>query len=349
MLLSAPEGRNDVALPTRVANGAAACPQILSSLIAKVLDITRDVAHTDIQFITDGPINFGGRVRISRNHLMAGLATVGLVTLSACSGASSDSAASFGDCEVYGEAGSISMTPELDGVLTVQTTLPSPGWWKGVSPDSIEGGYEYCLAANIAHRAGLDGVKVDNVSFDALVAGQTKDFDVAMAQVSVTPEREKVVSFSEPYFDSNLGVLAPTDAEVTEENLADLTIGVQVGTTSVSWVKDTLQPEKDAKTFVDTTAMVTAVTSGLVDVAIQDTAIMLGFAKNSGGALEVIGQYASGEQYAAIYPQGSENADAMDAAIAAMREDGTLDKLSATWLGPELGGDPAAVPVWTAR
>lgn len=291
-------------------------------------------------------------MRKPQHHLMAGLAAAGLIVLAACSSGTSSSAgsaATFGDCEVYGDAGTVELSPVTDGVLTVQTTLPSPGWWKGVSPDSIEGGYEYCLAANIAHRAGLGGVQVDNVSFDALVAGQTKDFDIAMAQVSVTPEREKVVLFSEPYFDSNLGVLAPTDSDITEDDLPEQTIGVQVGTTSVNWVQDTLQPSSDAKNFQDTTAMVTAITSGLTDVAIQDTAIMLGFAKNSGGALEVIGQYESGEQYAAIYPQDSNDQDAMDAAIEAMREDGTLDKLSATWLGPELGGDPAAVPVWTVR
>jgi polar amino acid transport system substrate-binding protein len=95
--------------------------------------------------------------------------------------------------------------------------------------------------------------------------------------------------------------------------------------------------------------MVTAVSSGVVDLAVQDTAIMLGFAKNSGGTLKVVGQFESGEQYAAIYPKDSTNGDTMSAAIEAMRGDGTLDKLSATWLGPELGGDPAAVPVWSLR
>ena len=285
------------------------------------------------------------------HHLIAGLAVAGLMALTACSGATSTtgSADAFGDCKVYGKAGTLKMSPVTDGVLTVQTNLPSPGWWKGISPDSITGGYEYCLAANIAHRAGLDGVKVVNVSFDALVAGQTKDFDIAMAQISVTPAREKVVSFSAPYFDSNLGVLAPTGSGITEETLGDQTIGVQVGTTSVDWVNNVLAPSKTPKNFQDTTTMVTAITSGLTDVAIQDTAIMLGFAKNSGGTLEVIGQYASGEQYAAIYPKTSTNSNAIDGAIEAMSSDGTLDKLSATWLGPELGGDPAAVPEWTLR
>jgi polar amino acid transport system substrate-binding protein len=276
------------------------------------------------------------------------------LTVALVAGCSSDSGSEasaegggYGDCEVYGEAGSITLDPVTDGVLTVQTNLPSPGWWKGETPDSINGGYEYCLAANIAHRAGLDTVKVENVSFDALVAGQTQDFDIAMAQISVTPEREEVVTFSAPYFDSNLGVLASADAGVTEADVRDRSIGVQLGTTAVDWTQGQLKPTSDPQVFQDTTSMVTAVSSGVVDVAVQDTAIMLGFAKNSGGTLEVVGQYESGEHYAAIYPKGSANGDTMNEAIEAMRADGSLDELSASWLGPELGGDPAAVPVWS--
>lgn len=92
--------------------------------------------------------------------------------------------------------------------------------------------------------------------------------------------------------------------------------------------------------------MVTAVASGQIDAAIQDTAIVLGFASGSSGALEVIGQYKTGEQYGAIYPKGSVNAPAMDKAIDGMATDGTLEKLSAEWLGPILGSDPAKIPVF---
>jgi polar amino acid transport system substrate-binding protein len=283
----------------------------------------------------------------AKQFLLASVATFSLGVLAACSGGSPDAAQGYGDCEVYGEAGSISLNPVTDGVLTVQTNLPSPGWWKGETPETTTGGYEYCLAANIAHRAGLRTVKVDNVSFDALVAGQTTDYDIAMAQISVTPEREEVVTFSTPYFDSHLGVLAPADSDVSEDNVAGKRLGVQVGTTAVAWAQDVLQPDQEPQLFQDTGSMVTAVSSGVTDAAVQDTAIMLGFAKNSGGTLAVVGQFETGERYAAIYPKDSQNGDTINAAINVMREDGTLDKLSATWLGPELGGDPAAVPVWT--
>ncbi|MET0765633.1 MAG: ABC transporter substrate-binding protein [Blastococcus sp.] len=292
----------------------------------------------------------------AKRTLLASLTTATAVLVSACGGGSEASQSSaeggggnYGECEVYGDAGSIKLDPVTDGVFTVQTNLPSPGWWKGDTPESITGGYEYCLAANVAHRAGLDNLKVDNVSFDALVAGQTQDFDMAMAQISVTPEREKVVTFSAPYFDSNIGVLAPADGDISEENLTSKKIGVQLGTTAVEFAKGELAPDQEVQVFPDTTALVTAVSAGVIDAAVMDTAILLAFAKNSGGALEVVGQYESGEKYAAIYPKDSANGDTISEAIEAMREDGTLDKLSATWLGPELGGDPAAVPVWSVQ
>lgn len=290
-------------------------------------------------------------MRITKKLAVAAVAAGSMLALSACGATSGGggSASGYGDCHVYGKKGSIHIRPVTPGVLTVQTNLPSPGWWKGTSPDTITGGYEYCLAANIAHRAGLAKVNVQNVSFDALVAGQTKGYDMAMAQISVTPEREKVVTFSAPYFDSNLGVLAPADSDVTADNIRSKKIGVQVGTTSVDWAEKELKPSGAPHLFQDTTSMVTAVTSGLADVAVQDTAIMLGFAKNSGGSLKVVGQYETGQHYAAIYEKGSANAAAINDAIEAMRKDGTLDKLSAKWLGPELGGDPNAVPVWSLK
>lgn len=286
---------------------------------------------------------------ISRLSTLLAVAAVTGLALTGCSDSTSSApggASSFGECEVNGMVASIKLTPVTPDTLTVQTNLPSPGWWKGISPEKITGGFEYCLAANIAHRAGLTKLKVVNASFDALVAGQTKDYDIAMAQVSITPEREKVVEFSKPYFDSNVAVLAKKNAGITAENINSEKLGVALGTTAVAFVQDKIDPSTPARVFQETDAMVTGVASGQIDAAIQDTAIMLGFASGSGGALEVIGQYKTGEQYGAIYPKGSTNAKAMDEAIETMGSDGTLEKLSASWLGPTLGGDPATVPVF---
>jgi polar amino acid transport system substrate-binding protein len=104
----------------------------------------------------------------------------------------------IGNWEVAGPGGTHAITPAKPGRLTVEVHLPAPGWWNGDRVDRIADGFEYCLAANIAHRLGLDSVEFVNVAWpgtaagaafwDAMLAGQDLPFDLALAQISVTPE-----------------------------------------------------------------------------------------------------------------------------------------------------------------
>src|ERR1700758_4169907 len=80
----------------------------------------------------------------------------------------------IGKCELYGKKAEMPFTPAKAGQLTVEVNLPAPGWGNGDTPETIADGFEYCMAANIAHRAGFDKVAVVNVGWDALVAGQTR-------------------------------------------------------------------------------------------------------------------------------------------------------------------------------
>lgn len=253
-------------------------------------------------------------------------------------------AAGFGNCDVTGTKGSFSITPANPGVLTVEVNLPAPGWWNGDTPESIADGYEYCMAANMAYRLGLDGVNTVNVAWDALVAGQTQDFDLALSQISITDERKKVVDFSVPYFSSDIGVLVMAGITLDETTIKDATIGVQQGTTGAAFVENTLKPVTPAKVFPDTPSMFTALVAGQIDAAMTDTAIVLGQAANSSGALVVIGQYATGETYGALYPKGSANGKVFDEIIEQMKSDGTLAGLSAKYLSAAWGIDPGTIP-----
>lgn len=283
-----------------------------------------------------------------------GLAAALAMTLSvaACgsdsSGSSSSGGADFGNCKVTSKKGSISVKPVKSGTLTVETTLPELGWFNGTTPDSIKDGYEYCFAANLANAAGLKSVTVKNVSFDQLVAGRTNNFDLALAEISITPERQKVVDFSVPYFDSNIGVLAKKGSGITADNITSKKCSAYSGTTSVPFIKDTLKCS-NTKIYPDNQTLYQGVLSGQSDAAFLDTAIVLAEAKSTGGKLEVVGQYKTGEKYGAIYPKGSANEDAFDKVITTMLSDGTTDKLSKDYLGPAFGGDPSSVPVWTVN
>lgn len=279
------------------------------------------------------------------------------MALAACGGSSSGGSsnaggggsgagpATYGNCKITSKTNSIKITPAKAGTLTVETTLPAQGWWNGTTPQSIKDGYEYCMAAELANMAGLKSVTVKNVSFDQLVAGRTNTFDIALAEISITDERKKVVDFSTPYFDSNIGVLVRKGSGVTQDNIKSKKCAAYAGTTSVPFIQDQLKC--NAKVYPNSQTLYQGLLSGQVDADFLDTAIVLAEAKSTGGKLEVVGQYSTGEKYGAIFPKGSANEAALNQGIQTMIGDGTLTDLSKTYLGPAFGGDPSSVPVWT--
>ena len=203
------------------------------------------------------------------------------------------------------------------------------------------------MAAELANMAGLNSVTVKNVSFDQLVAGRTNSYDIALAEISITADRAKVVDFSTPYFDSNIGVLVRKGADVTADNINSKSCAAYSGTTSVPFIQDKLKCH--ARIYPNSQTLYQGVLSGQVDAAFLDTAIVLAEAKATGGRLAVVGQYKTGEKYGAIYPKGSANEAAFDKGIKTLISDGTLNTLSKTYLGPAFGGDPSSVPIWTIK
>ncbi|MEI7599806.1 MAG: ABC transporter substrate-binding protein [Aestuariivirga sp.] len=250
----------------------------------------------------------------------------------------------IGNCEVAGEKGSIPIAnPAKAGQLTVEVSLPAPIWWNGDTPEAIKDGMEYCMAAEIAWRAGYDKLEVVNVGWDALIAGQTADFDLAMSEISITDERKKIHDFSVPYFSSDIGVLVRKDAPVDEKTIKSAKIGVQQATTGAAFVQDKLGIT-DVQVYPDQGDMFAALRAGQTDVAVTDTSIVLAEVVANPDKVDVIGQYKTGESYGAIYPKGNANNPTIDKIMQSMIDDGTIKKLGAKYLAAAWGKDPASVP-----
>jgi polar amino acid transport system substrate-binding protein len=236
--------------------------------------------------------------------------------------------------------------PVEEGVLTVATNLPAPGFWNGDDPSAIEGGFEYGIATELAKRLGLDdGVNVVNVSFDALVAGQARNFDLALSQVTITDERAEVVDFTVPYFSSDQGVMVRKGTKVPDLAAARaLQWGVQASTTGQSFVDEKIKPAKETRVYSETTQAFTALQANQIDAVLLDTSIVLGQSAEPGSPFEVIAQFRAGESYGGILPKGSPNRDEIDEHLQAMVDDGTVARLLGQYLEPEFGGDPTTVP-----
>jgi polar amino acid transport system substrate-binding protein len=97
----------------------------------------------------------------------------------------------IGNCEVTGQKGQYSFNPMIPGQLTVRANLPSPGWWNGDTPDAVKDGFEYCMAANMAYRLGVDNVAVVYAAWTQVIAGSARNFDLTLSQASITEPRKK--------------------------------------------------------------------------------------------------------------------------------------------------------------
>jgi len=276
--------------------------------------------------------------------LVAGLAACG----SDNSGSSSATSATTAAGAATSAGGATpAFKPIKAGTLTVVTSLPGPGFWNGSEsdPSKLTSGYEYDIAHAMQQKLGLANIEVRNENFDAIVAGQAGQFDIALSQVTITDERKKVVDFTEPYFDSDQGVLVKTGTKVPDLAAAKkLVWGVQTGTTGADYVNDTVKPDKTAQPFVQLADGFTALQAGQVDAFMMDVPIVLSEAGTSGGKLEVAAQFKTGEQYGGILPKGSTNKAAFDALLKGLKDDGSLEKFAAA----NLGGDPSKVPVISA-
>jgi polar amino acid transport system substrate-binding protein len=279
-----------------------------------------------------------------RHRYVLAVLTGGLLALSACGGSSSS--LGFGDCAITSAKGSLgNFKLTSGGVLTVATNLPAPGYWDGTKPDNQKSGLEFCMAADIANRLGLSKVRVKNVDFAALQAGQVQGFDIALSQITVNAARKQVVDFSDPYFTSDqaLMVLKGT-APKTLADVQKLQLGSQSGTSPLDYIDKNIKPQKAAKVFQDTPSMFNALLAKTVDGIVFDTAILLPQSKQPGYEnTAIVAQFKTGEGYGILLPKGSSNVTKINELIAAMKADGSLDRFSQKYVSVALA-DVANIP-----
>ena len=286
-------------------------------------------------------------------HLKSAILPITLAMALLASGCSSDAdndanggAGDYGDCEVSGTEGEFSLNTADPDTLTVKADLPSPGWYNGDIIEDIDSGVDFCLLANIAYRSGIKNIKLENASFAGLVAGKAGSFDLSLNQITITPERERVMDFSDPYFDSTAGILTKKGADVTADNLGDKKLGVKQGTVGQMLVDKTINPSQTPAVFTGDPEEQAAVLAGRVDAGLQDLSIVLGAARKSHDKLEVIGQVKTGEHYGVMMPKDSDNVETINKIVEQSKSDGTIKKLQKKYLSEAYGVDPTSIPVW---
>jgi polar amino acid transport system substrate-binding protein len=192
-------------------------------------------------------------------------------------------------------------------------------------------GSEGDMINEIAKRLGLGTVKWVNIAFDQLYAPGTKQFDVGVSEITITPERAQAVDFSEPYFDANQGILVRADSKYASatktEDLLDAKFGAEAGTTGLDYVTAHVKPQKQVSQFDTTDVTAQALKTGTIDIQVIDVPIAVGVRDGSKVPLKLIGQFVTNEQYGLAMQKGTPLKGCVDNAIKGMKTDGSLKTL----------------------
>ena len=285
--------------------------------------------------------------RTSRRGVAA-LAAVALMALAACGGSDTteDTVAEDTVAEevALGTGNECTAGKTLEeGVLTIATGNPAYFPWVIDDAPESKQGFEAAVAYAVANAMGFSDESVTWVrtGFDEAIQPGAKNFDFNLQQYTITDERKETVSFSDPYYSTNQAVVGFADSPVASATslavLKDLKFGAQAGTTSLEFITSVIQPSTEPFVYDDNAGAKAALEAKQIDAIVLDlpTAFYVSAVEIEG--TKVIGQFPATDAVAAdnfglLLDLDSPLVECVNAALATLRDDGTLDAIVAEWL-----------------
>jgi polar amino acid transport system substrate-binding protein len=229
-----------------------------------------------------------------------------------------------------------------------------PPWWEGGTSDEhsewklndpyLGQGFEGAVTFEVAERLGFpeDRVRFVPIGFNESFAPGPKGFDFVLQQISHLPERTEGVDFSDGYYDVNQALVSVQGSPIAHatslEELKDATLGAPIGTTSLNYIEDNIQPTRRPAVYDDLGAAVQDLKDGKVDGIVVDlpSATYITAVQVPKGV--IVGRFptvGSQEYFAMAFEKGSPLVECVNLALQEMKDDGTLDEIRREWLSDE--------------
>lgn len=203
-------------------------------------------------------------------------------------------------------------------------------------------GYDAAVGYELAHRLGYDRGHVRWVAgdFAATISSGPKPFDVSINQATISERRQQHVDMSTPYW-----VVRDAVVTIAGRPLADVTSVAALASTPLATVTADRIDRHDGVTYVELPTydelrrqVLAGTQQGFVTryyaaLRIERARTQLVGAKT----VAVLPRVDGAEAYGMVLAKGSRLTPCVDKALAAMRDDGTLDRLERRWLVDELG------------
>ncbi len=199
-------------------------------------------------------------------------------------------------------------------------------------------GFDVELWAAIAKQLNID-YTLKPMDFSGIIpALQTRNIDLALAGITITPEREKAIEFSDGYYKSGLMVMVKANND-SIKSIADLdgkVVAVKSGTGSVDYAKEHIKA-KDLRQFPNIDNAYMELGTNRADAVLHDTPNILYFIHTAGkGQFKAVGESLSAQQYGIAFPKGSDELrEKVNGALKTLRENGTYNTIYKKWFGAD--------------
>jgi cystine transport system substrate-binding protein len=273
---------------------------------------------------------FSSKRRASAAGLV--LATLLALVLTACGGGSSSGSGSSSQA-----GGTTLKDVQNKGVLTIGTegTYPPFDFHQNGNGDLT--GYDVDIAKAVAAKLGVKP-QFEETQWDAMFAGlDAGRFDMIADQVSITPERQADYQFSTPYTVSP-GVIVTKKDDTSISSFADLKGKTTAQSLTSNWYEMAKKAGANVQNVEGWAQAVTLLKQGRVDATVNDKLTYLDWQKSQGDTSLKIAVTSSDEAHNAFtFRPGSDSlAKAVDQALAELRKDGTLAKISQKYFGEDV-------------
>ena len=212
-------------------------------------------------------------------------------------------------------------------MLTVGTDSPYPPFLTSTPDKPDFSGYEVEIFNAIAEDLGYE-VEYSNTNFAAVFRDVANGlFDTAVVSSTIDEEREQVVDFTNPHYSAENALLVAEGSDIASvDDLSGAIVGAQDGTTQEKFANN----ETDAaevRGFPQGPDGITALITGQVDAVIIEQPVAADAVEQQGG-IEIVEELPTGELFGfAVAPDNDGLREAINASLATLQEDGTMDEL----------------------
>ena len=200
-------------------------------------------------------------------------------------------------------------------------------------------GWDYDALAAICQRLNCKPT-FQEIAWDNMIAGVAQgQFDMAADGITITADRAKAVDYSDGYLAIDQRIMVKKgETRITKiddfKSSTTYKLGTQKGTTNYDEAVK-LVTDKRVVAFDTFGDAVQALIAGDVDGVVIDDTAGQGYVGVNADKIQLIPGSLIGQELGFIFTKGSTLVKPFDAALAAMKADGTLDTLSKKWFGPD--------------